>query len=221
MKIKEGATVLTADDQKVGRIERVVIDPRTREITHLVVRQGFLVTEDKVMSLDLVETVGQDRLLLNREADDMPDLPPFEETHFVPLDNQEIQQTYPLGYVRPIYWYPPMTSTPPPHNYPADYVGYTGPPYDTQIKRNIPDDTVPLKEGAKVISYDAAHVGDVEQVFTHPTTDQATHFVISQGWLLKERKVVPLNWLNSISEEQVQLAVNSRIIENLPAYDEA
>lgn len=37
MEFREGTDVVTAGGEKVGEIERVVIDPRTREVTHIVV----------------------------------------------------------------------------------------------------------------------------------------------------------------------------------------
>ncbi len=42
MQFKRGAEGFTADGRKVGGIDRVVIDPRTREVSHVVIRKGFL-----------------------------------------------------------------------------------------------------------------------------------------------------------------------------------
>ena len=38
MKFKENAEVLTSTGDMVGRIDRVVIDPKSNEVTHLVVK---------------------------------------------------------------------------------------------------------------------------------------------------------------------------------------
>ena len=54
MEIKRNAKVTTADGKDVGRVDRVVIDPQSKEVSHLVIRQGFLFTEDKVVPIDLV-----------------------------------------------------------------------------------------------------------------------------------------------------------------------
>jgi sporulation protein YlmC with PRC-barrel domain len=42
MRFNQGDRVMTVDGKEAGHIERVVIDPRTNEITHLVVRRGLL-----------------------------------------------------------------------------------------------------------------------------------------------------------------------------------
>jgi hypothetical protein len=46
---------------------------------------------------------------------------------------------------------------------------------------NIPDVTVALKEGAKVIARDNKEVGHVVQVLTHNSADQVTHFWSEKG----------------------------------------
>lgn len=47
MQFKDGANVYTADGHTVGSIDRVVIDPRTNEVTHVVVRRRLFFTEDQ------------------------------------------------------------------------------------------------------------------------------------------------------------------------------
>jgi uncharacterized protein YrrD len=86
-------------------------------------------------------------------------------------------------------------------------------------QRNIPEDTVPLKEGADVMSSDGKHIGDVERLLVDPNTNQVTHFVISQGLFFKDRKLVPAHWVRSVNEEQVQLVVASELLEQLPSHE--
>jgi sporulation protein YlmC with PRC-barrel domain len=49
MRIKEGDRVETYNGEKVGTVSRVVIDPRNKEITNIVVGKGFLFKEDRVL----------------------------------------------------------------------------------------------------------------------------------------------------------------------------
>jgi uncharacterized protein YrrD len=71
------------------------------------------------------------------------------------------------------------------------------------------------------MSSDDEHVGDVERIFVDPDSNQATHFVISQGLLFKDRKLVPAHWVTSVEEDKVHLSVNSHLLERLPSYQEA
>jgi len=85
--------------------------------------------------------------------------------------------------------------------------------------RNIPEGTVPLKEGADVISIDSEDVGSVERIFANPERERATHILISEGLLLKEKKLVPTTWIMRVGEEKVHLAVSADLVDNLPEYE--
>jgi uncharacterized protein YrrD len=75
-----------------------------------------------------------------------------------------------------------------------------------------------LKEGAKVLSEDDQYVGNVEQVLTDPEADRATHFVIAQGLLLKARKLIPIEWVADLGADEVHLAVDAKLLEELRDY---
>ena len=68
------------------------------------------------------------------------------------------------------------------------------------------------------MSADGEHIGDVERLFVDRDSHRATHFLISEGLLFKERKLIPAHWVKSVEEDKVQLAVPSRLLERLPAY---
>ena len=232
MEFKAGTHVYTADGKDVGSIDRVILDPHTNEISGIVVKQGWLFSEDKVISIDLVNTTAEDRVTLRKTKHDLHKLPPFEETYYVPLEEED----YPKGlsekavtfpdYAPPIsYSYPPLGTAwwgyggyfglPPAEpnadsEYGADYVQRT--------KTNIPEGTIAVREGARVMSTDDQHVGDVEEVFTDPQSNYATHILISQGRFFKEHKLVPTNWIKSERENEVQLTVSTSLVERLPDY---
>src|SRR6266545_4349468 len=108
MQFKQGTGVYTSDGRDVGRIDRVVLDPKTKEVTHIVVRKGFLFTEDKIVPLSLIASALEDQVRLRPDAGDLGALPPFEETHYIPVDEAEARgANYPVGLASPLYWYPP------------------------------------------------------------------------------------------------------------------
>lgn len=217
MQFKEGADVYTSTGEKAGDIDRVVIDPLTDEVTHLVVRKGFLFPEDRVVPVDLIYSATEERVTL-RDVEDIEDLPVFETTQYIPANQLPDTAYHRPGYVAPYYWY----SHPGAMWWGAGpYPLYPPPPYVTEVRRNIPEGTVPLKEGAKVITSDDEVVGNIERIFAEPSQDRATHLLISQGLLLKERKVVPTSWIMTVMEDEVHLGVSSDLIEGLPEYEEA
>lgn len=214
MQFKEGAKVFTSDGERVGTIDRVVLEPDTKEVTHLVVKKGFVFTEDKVVPMSLVGPATEDRVTLRQDAGDLEELPAFKETHYVELDGEYGPASGSPRLVRPLYWYPPLGAwwtT-------GAYAAYGRPQYVARTEENIPQGTVALEEGARVISRDGQHVGDIERVFTDPLEDRATHLLISEGLILREKKLIPTRWMTHVLEDEVHLSVDSELVESLPEY---
>jgi uncharacterized protein YrrD len=212
--------VLTPGGDEVGKINRFVLDPATNEVTHIVVQKGWLLPEDKIIPFDMVSSAADEKLVLNEEISDFEKLPPFEETHFVRAMDDDLGDPGPARdpeyqYTPAYYWYPSQANI----GYPGIGLGHYAWPMG-ETKRNIPEGTTPLKEGADVVSSDGQHVGDVERIIVDPDSNKVAHFVISQGVLFKDRKLVPAHWVKSVEEDNVYLVVNSSLLERLPSYEE-
>ncbi len=203
MQFKQDAPVISADGQTMGHLARVVIDPRSNEITHIVVHRGFLFTEDKLVPVSLVAAGKEDQVTLRDAAKDLGNLTNFEQTHFIPTDQEDLS-VYPVGQAPALYWYPP--------------VGVPMPLGITETTENIPEGTIALKEGAKVLTAEGEVAGTIEQVLTDPLADRVTHFLISEGMLFPEKKLIPITWVNKVNEDEVYLAVGKRTLEALQHY---
>jgi len=213
MLFRQNADVYTSEGKNVGRIDRVVLDPQTKDVSHFVVRKGFLLTEDKVVPVDLIGAATKEGITLRAEASDLEALPLFEETDYVQA-TEDLPSTA-LNNAPPLYWYPLFG------NFPL-FGAVADPPTPRVIEteQNISEGRVALKEGAKVIAVDGKHVGNVEQVLTDPQTDRATHLVIVHGLLVKERRGVPIHWVSEVKEDKVHLTMGSHTIEELSLIPE-
>jgi sporulation protein YlmC with PRC-barrel domain len=206
MIFKENVAVLTADSDKLGHLDRVVIDPRTKKVTDVVVRSGILsATKDKVVPINLIDSTDEGEIILDRNAGDLEQLPDYIEEHYVPITGENRDR---LGYESPV---PVLFGY-----YPYSLPGQAPvPSYLKEKEINIPEDTVALEIGATVIDTEGDHVGDIERVLVDPETDRTTHFVIGQGLLLKKRKLVPTTWVSHIDGTQVYLAVDAGVLDAL------
>lgn len=233
MQFRENTPVYTADGQQVGTIDRVVIDPASKEVSHVVVRQGWLFTEDKVVPTAFIDRATADQVRLRNDVEDLEELPHFEETYYVPYDESNSAATntpaYATGgYARPYYPYPPIGAAWPGYYgaygaYPMGYYGagaYPGKPYAVETERNIPQGSIALKEGANVVDSHGDQVGSVARVFTDDETQQVTHLLIAEGWLFQEKHLVPTYWIRDVTDEEVQLKVDADFLKRLPAYQE-
>ena len=210
LQLKEGTAVFTSGGKQVGQIDRVVLDPATHEVTHIVVKKGWLLREDKVIPMSMVRSATGDRVVLSEDVADFDKLPPFEATHFVDALDYENRKYADVGVMPAYYWYPPLGHT----GYPAYGLDpYAWPP--VQVRRNIPKDTVPLKEGSEVISSDDKHVGRVERLYLEAASHKVTHLLVSHG-LLPDRKLIPASWVKSVEEHSVHLSVPAGVLRGLP-----
>ncbi len=69
MQFTEGAQVFTPDNKVVGKITHVVFNPVTKEATHVVVRRGWLFSEDKVIPLNWFTIAEPERAILNEDIE--------------------------------------------------------------------------------------------------------------------------------------------------------
>jgi uncharacterized protein YrrD len=220
MELKEGTRVYSADGKEVGEINRFVVNPVTKKVSHIVVQKGAFFPEDRVVPIEWLNTADPDRVTLMAQSGSVSDLPPFEETHYVSIDPNEAERFAPVPYGEgPAYYWNPSFGTPALGIPATGAVGGT-PGMVRETDQNIPDDTVALKEGARVISDDDETVGSVERLLTDPRSNRVTHFVVSQGLLMKERKMVPVDWVRLMEEDKVHLAVGKGVVDRLPEYRE-
>ncbi len=222
MQFKKGEDVNGLNGKKIGDVTRVVIDPRTTEVTHLIIHTGFL-GSDKVLPVKWVERTDANEIRLNQAAENLKDLPDFIETEYVSLNDEEMgNQGYEPGLAAPLYWYP-VVGTPAltwgNGFWPAYPMAAGTPlPYQAREEVNIPEGTVPLKEGATVIGKNGKEIGQVEKVITEDTHEQVTHLVITKGLFNQSKKVVPAHWIKAIKEDGIQLSVSSDFVDQLKDY---
>ncbi len=216
--VKEGTGVFSSDGQQIGRVGRIVLDPETDELTHLVVGQIGSATE-RVVPFEMVHGTTQDQAFFNGDTLDLDRLPLFDEAYFVRIDGREgsngVRQTnaYPSEQAAPAYyWYPPQGHP----GFPGYGLGQQGWPR-TDTEQDAPVEIVPMQEKTNVISADGRYVGDVELLFLEPDSEKVTHFLISQGVFLNDRKLIPAGWIKN-ADEQVHLIVPSDVLQRLPAY---
>lgn len=216
-KYQSGTTVLTTNGDTVGELVRVVMNPHTHKVSHLVIREGFLFTEDKVLDLNAVETTDDGKLILNDTMLNVDELPPFKEEHFVPADEIDNKSEVALSQTRVVpslYLYPPVDSD---SMIPLSY-GLSLPQMVKYEEINVPENTIALKTNANVITSDAKHVGQVEKIIVDDETELASHFVISRGLFFKHHKLIPTIWVDSIMEDNVHLSMTAEFLNTLPEY---
>jgi len=204
MLFQKGADVIDVNGEVIGSLERVVLNPDTKLVTDVVVRMGSLLNKQiKVVSVVYITETAETQILLSRTAEELDTFPPFEERYLV--DSEDESRQNPTDVPPVVYGSPgfgPMIVEAP------------GEKIVTKIEQNIPEGTVAVKEGAKVITADGKYIGNVERVLSDTSVNQVTNLEISKGLLVKERRLIPMKWVMSIGEDEVRLRVNEALIDS-------
>jgi uncharacterized protein YrrD len=222
MQFKKGMNIISSDGKKIAQLERVVINPQDGQVSHLVIQKGFLMLQEKVLPADMVQTTNEDDIFLRIDRDQLDQLPEFLDTEYVALGEEDIARH---GYEGegdplPLYWYP-MTATAPltwGGGFMGTVPGTTDFPYKITQEQNIPEGSVALKEGAKVVGSDGEPVGSITKIIVGNEDERMTHLIVSKGMLSKEKKLIPAHWISQVKEDKVELSVSSKLVENLKEY---
>lgn len=207
IQFQKNATVVDANGQQMGSLNRVVVDPDTKLLTDIVIRTGVLFNqEERVVPIDFVAETTPDLIILSEDVKDLKNFLPFEEEHIVDIE-EYVEHSSPGTSVQPTLYGSPLFGVVPQTR--------IGEEFATRVDQNIPEGTVAMREGAKVISADGKNIGNVERIFTGISDEQITHLLISQGKIKRKTKLVPIEWVNNINEEEVNLLVNKISIDNL------
>ncbi len=220
MKLAKNAEVYSSDGEKIGLLDRVVLDPGTKEVTHLVVEKGILFTTNKVIPIQYVNTEVGDQITLSKAADELQDLPSYDKSAYISSDVAEDLKND--KELRTVYWYPPLATTwwaTGAGLYQTSTPQYVRKEYLAKMKNVIPDGTIALEEGADVIGADDEKLGSVERVIVESTENRATHIVVGSGLFMKEFKLVPTLWIKDVVEDKVYTTVRSDFFESLPEHE--
>lgn len=200
--ITNGTDVYTAHDQHVGTVARVVLDPRTRAISHVVVSKGILFREDRLVPIGDIATATPERINLRRDVS-VDDLLPFVEQQYELLPEDERPPGSEDEGVRVTMRLSGAT-------------GQTMPAVDAELvpvdRRNVPDRLTALGAGVPVFDSNDHDVGRLDRIVTSED-GLPTHLVVQESGLLPDRRAIPIDWVKEITEETIALDADRQRIE--------
>lgn len=204
--LHQGTRIESADGDYLGDVDRLVIDPSGRKVTHVVVRKGVFFPDDRVIPVDTIDHADEAVVRL-RTSVDADELPPFEEGHFVELDEATIGQ---LGHsgAGAYAWAYPLNPSPVFPRYP------TYPPAaNVDVERNVPEDSAIIEPGTDVVTIDGEKLGKIREVRTDEF-GALSHVIVDPG-LLQAETLVPAHWISKVDEDRVEIGVGADSLRSL------
>jgi sporulation protein YlmC with PRC-barrel domain len=180
-------------DGLCGHSTEVVLDPKTDEITHLVVKEAHAPHAERLVPISLVRDTTPHLILLRCNREKLAQLQPFVSVEA----RQELIPHYIADLGEPV----PVPET---H-------------WATTKHKAIPWGELGVHRHARIEAIDG-HVGQLDGFLVEPETEHMTHLVLREGHLWGEKDVtIPVSEIDRIAEEVIQLKLNKQSIETLPA----
>jgi sporulation protein YlmC with PRC-barrel domain len=181
-------------DGECGQIADLVVDPRTDQVTHVVVDAGWLDPE-RLVPIAWVRACSLARVALDHSRAELEQADAYMETHALDEWTEDDQVvTYAL-------W--------PLNNMDAGVI--------LLQHKNIPKGELELSHSARVFARDG-RVGKVDALLVHPKSGEITHLVLREGHLWGKRDVtIPVAEIERIEDNTVYLTLTKRAVESLPA----
>lgn len=210
--LHDNAMVRSASGEDLGEIERFVIDPSSREVTHLVVKEGLIFKDRRVISVDEIDHVDAEGPVLSAEIRS-DDLPLFETEHYVPVDEVTRGRVDSRLGEASMWRYPTLTT--------GFYPAYPGMaiPYRTESEMttvrdlNIPSGTAVVDDRTPVESASGQVVGTVTEVAIDDE-GRLSHLAVDVDGVEGDR-IVPSHWIESVGENRIELAVGEEALRHL------
>jgi sporulation protein YlmC with PRC-barrel domain len=204
LQIQQGAALQTAEGLKVGKIDGIVIDPLTNDVSHVVVNESGITSRKRVASLTAIRMASEELATLGRDID-LEDLPPLDEIAYSRAGDEPIRDR-PDAYTHPSQMSSPTVWLSPEHG--KAHETATAP--ERTGKQNLPDRAVTVDSSTPVHAAGQRHVGSISGVLA---TDlgQTTHLVVAPiagGGSI----ALPAQWIQEIATNQVQLGVTAQLV---------
>jgi sporulation protein YlmC with PRC-barrel domain len=236
MRINLGTKVMTADGKDVGKIDRLVVDPRSERMQEFVVRKGFFTEHDIIIPIGEVEDRAgnddDDTVHLRMTADQVKQLPDFVEHSYMAAPDGMYPGLFGdsvgmgglggggLLWPAPVYM-PAAQGT----------LGRAGLPAEAPLANsgNGGGEVVPgmmgdrlqesrpgnvfLSTGTDVKTRGGDKVGTVDQLVVDPERGKVTEMIVKKGMFGGKEIRIPTQFIDEIDDDAVYIALDKDRLE--------
>jgi uncharacterized protein YrrD len=216
MDIQLEKPVLARDGEKIGTVDRLIVDKETHKIREFLVKEGTLLTTDRIVDVELVTAIDSEGTVhISIPSSEADSLQPFVEDRYVTPAEHEINMmphAWATGAAGggPLFWGPagPGRGEPGEGSMFEPASVPTGDEYVTD--EPLDQASVIVDEGTNVVGNDGESLGKVDEVL-YDDRGEISGFRVTSGLIFTKRIEVPIRWVGDIRPDGIQL--------NLPANE--
>jgi uncharacterized protein YrrD len=194
LEINIGARVY-ALGRKAGKVDYVIIHPRSMRITDIVVTTG-VIGREIVVPVDVIESADKDKVYLSVDEDHLDEFPDFIDVKY---------EEPPTGWRAPsgIFYAPTDIRW----------------PLGTVWRVNTPEGTRAIFDGQDVVSSDGHKIGVVDAVDVEEPGGRVTGFIVRKGHVLKHDLVFPVGDIEDVRDGKVFLRLTKDQAEQVRQFE--
>ena len=181
-------------DGRAGRLENIILNPKTERVTYLVVRGNDLQNTERLVPERLVKDATHDTVFLSISKKKFEGMKNFIQEEYIPSN---------------------ITL------YMAEQAGWNmGTPAAVFVEREaVPAGGLLVHKGAKVFATDG-HAGKVDDFLVEKKTGRITHLILLEGHLWGKKDIsVPVNQIDRYEDGNIFLTIDKSGVEALPVID--
>jgi len=183
-----------------GKVTRVIVNPITQEMTHIVVKAKGALEVEYLVPVDKIATSTPGMVTLNFHSDDLRLLPTYERIHYLSMSEPSEDPADP-GM---IFW---------PFMPPGD----SGSLYEMQVQ--VPPEDLVVTRGAQVEAIDGK-IGVVDGFMVNPENSHITHLVLEKGHFWGHHDVaIPIDAVDNYDGQVVTLKLDKSEVGALPRLE--
>ena len=205
---------VSCSDGACGKLDRVVLDPISRVLTHLVVKPHGALERGRLVPIDLVAGATKDEIHLSCSLAAFGALEEAEETHFLTEADPELGYGADEVLAWPYYGLG-MSGI---GGLGVAGTGMVGMPPSVTTDR-IPVGELDVRRGEPVHASDG-HVGSLQGLVIDPRDHHVTHLLLQEGHLWGKKQVaIPIGAVAQVDVDDIRVNLTRDQIRDLPAVD--
>lgn len=188
--------MIECTDGECGKTDAVIVDPRSKKVTHIIVR-GDDIPEGRMVGIEVISETTEEVIYLNCSVSELAEMEIFTKTQYVktnvPAD--VYYDVYNMPYVQPM-------ST-----------GTVEVPIDEEL---IPPGELAIHRGTPVEATDG-YIGDIGEFLIDPESGKISHLVLLKGHLWGRKEVsLPISVIDQVLHDTVYIKLEKKSVEMLP-----
>lgn len=211
MQIPIDVKVLYKDGSAAGHTAAIILDPKTQQVTHVVVRGAGSLIGEYLVPVAEIDKSTQHEITLHWNQAELAAAPRFDKV-VAAGTNDGVPAEGSLGQAA-LYW--PYGGADLLGVDPLDGAMMAAAPAYFQVEQ-APGDEIAVHTGAHVEATNGG-VGKVDEFLIDRKSGTVTHLVLRHGHLWGKREIrVPVHAIDHIQDDTVYLKLDKAAIEDLP-----